>query len=351
MLWLRLRSDLRAALALRLVTAVSLVTSFPVPRPRALLGDQHIRALLGAIDMVRDLQPPGAFASFRLAGAGSDSAVFARLAEAIADHTGLAGNPDEADLLIRIRPAVAFPDGWEAVARLTPRPLSARAWRVRNYPGALNAAIAAAVIDLTDPHPGDRSLNVLCGSGTLLIERLLRMQAARAVGWIPVPPLWGRRSRTFVRRGWREGRRSSTPMPRRYPGQLRASTCSAPTCHGASLWARTRVIDPLSRGAGGADPPRRTWGTPGADHPAAAPAGRCACGAGRTVAARRHSPPGPRQHLPAHLPSPTPTRLRSGRERARCFQPCAACLETRRAHTNARPPCSGGRALSGGSAR
>lgn len=180
--WLRLHGDLGTALALRLVTAVSLIESFPVPRPRALLGDQHIRALRGAIDLVRGLHPPGAFASFRLAGAGSDSAVFARLAEAIADHTGLPSDPDEADLLIRIRPAVAFRDGWEAVVRLTPRPLSARAWRVRNYPGALHAPVAAAVVELTRPHPSDRFLNALCGSGTLLIERLLRMSAALAVG-------------------------------------------------------------------------------------------------------------------------------------------------------------------------
>lgn len=181
-LWLRLRAGLRASLGLRLVTAVSLIESFPVPRPRALLGDQHIRSLLGAVDLVRRLHDPDAFASFRLAGAGSDSAVFARLVEAIAAHTGLANEPAEADLLIRIRPAAAFPDGWEAVIRLTPRPLSARPWRVRNYPGALNATIAAAVVELTSPHPNDRFLNALCGSGTLLIERLLRLPAARAVG-------------------------------------------------------------------------------------------------------------------------------------------------------------------------
>lgn len=181
-LWLRLRAGLRASLGLRLVAAVSLIESFPVPRPRALLGDQHIRALLGAVDLVRHLHHPGAFASFRLAGAGSDSAVFARLGEAIAAHTGLTNEVDEADLLIRIRPAAAFPDGWEAVIRLTPRPLSARHWRVRNYPGALNATIAAAVVELTGPHPDDRFLNALCGSGTLLIERLLRMPTASAVG-------------------------------------------------------------------------------------------------------------------------------------------------------------------------
>jgi 23S rRNA G2445 N2-methylase RlmL len=49
-------------------------------------------------------------------------------------------------------------------------------------PGALNATIAAALVELTAPSPGDRFVNLLCGSGTILIERLLRASAAYAVG-------------------------------------------------------------------------------------------------------------------------------------------------------------------------
>jgi 23S rRNA G2445 N2-methylase RlmL len=40
--------------------------------------------------------------------------------------------------------------------------------------GALNATIASCMIEMTEPRPDDRVFNVMCGSGTLLIERLLR---------------------------------------------------------------------------------------------------------------------------------------------------------------------------------
>jgi tRNA (guanine6-N2)-methyltransferase len=53
---------------------------------------------------------------------------------------------------------------------------------VRNYRGALNATIAAAMVELSEPRPDDRFLNLLSGSGTLLIERALRAPAARLVG-------------------------------------------------------------------------------------------------------------------------------------------------------------------------
>jgi len=84
--------------------------------------------------------------------------------------------------MIRIRRAAIFPnpmplsgagsDGWEVLVRLTPRPLATRSWRVCNYQGALNAAVAHAMIALTQPKSGDTFLNIACGSGTLLAERL-----------------------------------------------------------------------------------------------------------------------------------------------------------------------------------
>jgi 23S rRNA G2445 N2-methylase RlmL len=66
--------------------------------------------------------------------------------------------------------------------RLTPRPLSARAWRTERYEGGLNATIAAAIIQATDPQPTDRFLDMMCGSGTLLVERAAAGPAARLVG-------------------------------------------------------------------------------------------------------------------------------------------------------------------------
>src|SRR5207302_4929243 len=72
--------------------------------------------------------------------------------------------------------------GWETLVRLSPRPLSARPWRVCNLPGALDATAASAIARLAGPRPDERYLNLASGSGTLLIERLALGPAGPAVG-------------------------------------------------------------------------------------------------------------------------------------------------------------------------
>src|SRR5205823_1670433 len=39
-----------------------------------------------------------------------------------------------------------------------------------------------AMVELTAPRPDDRVINLMCGSGTLLVERLLRGPVAEALG-------------------------------------------------------------------------------------------------------------------------------------------------------------------------
>ena len=168
--------------SLRTVVAVYCVLHFDIPRPRALLGHEHLTRLLRAIDDVRALHPPSAFRTFRFSAAGKDSPVFNRLRDELSTHTGLINDPEEADLFLRVRPAQTHPVGWEVLIRLSPRPLSTRAWRVCDMPGALNATIAAAMVEATHPLPRDRFLNPMCGSGTLIIERLGRSPASQAVG-------------------------------------------------------------------------------------------------------------------------------------------------------------------------
>ena len=170
---------LEPLLDLRSAVAVSLVRSFPVPRPKALLGHQHFGGLLAMISEARALWPPDRFATLRIGAAGDDSPVMLRLAEELAQHTGLRPTADEADLLLRLRPA---PEGWQALVRLSPRPLATRPWRVCNMPGALNASVAHVLMRLTEPRPGDRVLNMACGSGTLLIERLALESARQIIG-------------------------------------------------------------------------------------------------------------------------------------------------------------------------
>ena len=89
---------------------------------------------------------------------------------------------DEADFQIRVRPAVLHESGWELLLRLTPRPLSSRSWRVFNYLGAVNGVVAAALIEMSQPRADERIVNLMCGSGTLLIERRLRAPARMLLG-------------------------------------------------------------------------------------------------------------------------------------------------------------------------
>ena len=180
----RYGGDPAPLLRLRAVVAVFLSQTFPVPRPRALLGHQHFTTLLGLIEQVRGRHPPGTFHTLRISAAGEESSVLQRLREALEAPTGLVPTTaaEEADLLLRLRRAPGPEDGWEVLARLTPRPLTARAWRVCNMPGALNAVIAHAMAQLSAPAPTDRYLNLACGSGTLLVERLALGSAALALG-------------------------------------------------------------------------------------------------------------------------------------------------------------------------
>jgi tRNA (guanine6-N2)-methyltransferase len=174
--------SLAELLGLRTAHAAYLTLAFSGRRPTALLGHQNLRALLGRINVIRGLHPPGAVCTFRFGAAGRETSTFRRLASELEAQSGLRHDPDDGELLIRIRPSAQPDDGWEALLRLSPRPLSTRAWRVANYPGALNATIAAAMVELTRPQSNDRFINLMCGSGTLLVERLVRCSAAEALG-------------------------------------------------------------------------------------------------------------------------------------------------------------------------
>lgn len=163
-------------LKLRTVVAAYRVEYFDVPRPKALLGHQYLEQLLAAIERVRSYTP---FASFRFAAAGKDSGVFRRLAEMIEQATALIHQPEDGEMLLRVRPVS---DGWEVLVRLSPKPLSARDWRVANMAGGLNATVAVAMLTLGELHPQDRLFNAMSGSGTLLIEARVLGHRGLALG-------------------------------------------------------------------------------------------------------------------------------------------------------------------------
>jgi tRNA (guanine6-N2)-methyltransferase len=181
-LLLDLRGPWDRLLDLRTIVAAFAVLTFGVPRPRSLTSGEYLPEIVRTIQAVRELDPVPPPASFRFDAAGHRSAGFRRLAEELASSTGLPYDQDDGDLVLRFRRAVERPDGWDVLVRLSTRPLSDRPWRVRNFPGAANATVAAAMARLTRPRPGDRVANPLCGSGTLLVERLLAGPARLAVG-------------------------------------------------------------------------------------------------------------------------------------------------------------------------
>jgi predicted RNA methylase len=172
---------LSAALALRTVVAAYRSLVFDVPRPRSLRSPEHMDVVIAA---TRDLQRrarPQRFASFRLSAAGRDSEDLRLWCSSFAAASGLAHDPEAGDLLVRLRRPLDGP-GWEVLLRLTPRPLATRSWRIADRPGAVNATIAAALVRTTRPDPSDVFVDLTCGTGTIVLERLACGMPARLTG-------------------------------------------------------------------------------------------------------------------------------------------------------------------------
>jgi tRNA (guanine6-N2)-methyltransferase len=172
--------DWKRLLGLQTIVAPFLVLTFPVPRPRSLASSEYFPRILEAVQLVSRVNREP-IATFRIDAAGSSSAGFRQIAGQLEGSTGLAEVTEGGQVLLRFRRSARL-DGWDVLVRLSLRPLSSRDWRVRNLPGAANASIAAAMSLMTSPRASDRVLNLMCGSGTLLVERLLMAPARLAVG-------------------------------------------------------------------------------------------------------------------------------------------------------------------------
>ena len=169
-------------LRLRSAVAVHRVLSFHFARPSGLMGSEHFGRLLSECRRVVGADRRGAYRTLSISAAGRSTTVFRRLASELCRELGLTPAVGSGDLAISVRPASGEGGGWEVLLRLTPRPLSARQWRVCNMAGALDATVANVVATLTQPAPRQRFLNIACGSSTMLIERLAICGAQRAVG-------------------------------------------------------------------------------------------------------------------------------------------------------------------------
>lgn len=180
----RVRGSLADSLAPRTAGVAYLLVPLELPRPRALLGEENLRVLVSAVERVAGTAAASGrapFRSMRFSAAGRDSPVFRRLAAELARRTGLAHDSDDGDMVIRVVPDAAG-RGWKVALRLTPRPLSARPWRVARFRGALEPTAAAAMVQLSRPERDDVFVDLCCGSATLLIERLLAGPARAVVG-------------------------------------------------------------------------------------------------------------------------------------------------------------------------
>lgn len=171
-------ADLSLAERPRVSGVAYLTRHYPVSRPRALLGNEHLTALVADVrEVVGRL--PGGFTSLRISAAGAESAVLQRLAAEVAAAVALPTDAEGGDLVIRVFPEE---NGWTTGVRLTPRPLSARPWQTPGFAGALEATVAAAMIRLSQPEPDDVFVDACCGSGTIAIERSLAGPARLVVG-------------------------------------------------------------------------------------------------------------------------------------------------------------------------
>lgn len=184
--------NLQTLLRLQMVLSVYTVHYVDITRPTGLLGHHMFSGLVHDLQQIVSMWPPGTFESVGISAAGSDSGVMVRLRDEFAKALGLQPLSHEMDLVVRLRrPRSRIVDvsdegtevrGWEVLMRLSPRPLSVRYWRVCDMEGALNAAVAHAMIKLTHPKSDDLFLNLMAGSGTLLIERVAYGRVRRLIG-------------------------------------------------------------------------------------------------------------------------------------------------------------------------
>ena len=171
--------DEHRLLSLSTAQTLLLRKDFDVIRPRSLLSPERMAAVVDLMRSAGSVKGAMAPSSFRFDAAGSESPTMRRIADQIEQHTDLPFNQKDGDCVIALRPGKT---GWEVLCRVGNRPLATRDWRRVNYLGSLNAAIASCMVELARPQKGDRYLNLMCGSGTLLIERLLRQPTRTAIG-------------------------------------------------------------------------------------------------------------------------------------------------------------------------
>ena len=164
--------DESALLSLRSVIAIYRIHDFAIPRPKALLGHEHFARLLSVLRAAahRFGAPPQ---SMGIAAAGSQTAVMRRLRQETSQALGLPLAADgKGELFVRLARR-ADGAGWEALVRAGSSPISKRAYRAVDVPGALNSTVAYAMTRVERRADRRVAVNLCSGTSTIIIEHAL----------------------------------------------------------------------------------------------------------------------------------------------------------------------------------
>ncbi|MHB1293903.1 MAG: methyltransferase domain-containing protein [Anaerolineae bacterium] len=102
----------------------------------------------------------------------SSEEIKAAVAAGITERQGWTYREDERESDLNVRVFLEHSVGLVGL-RLGARPLHRRAYKVAHVMGSLKAPVAAALVRLARPEPGDLLLDPFCGAGTIPIEAVL----------------------------------------------------------------------------------------------------------------------------------------------------------------------------------
>ena len=162
-LYLDFAQDLAVIKRLRSVSRAYIVAQNSKYNP--LYISNHKSILGNLVETITD-KNKGAFKTFKITCAGSDSPEVRSIAEYMQKTYGLT-EKEEADMKVHI---VKSGEIWEVGIQITPRPLSVRDYKIKNMSGAMDSTIAYAVNSLCELENANSYLNVFSGRATLLIE-------------------------------------------------------------------------------------------------------------------------------------------------------------------------------------
>jgi 23S rRNA G2445 N2-methylase RlmL len=169
------QENFKDTLSLKSITSAYIVKLNTRYNPKYI--NKH-KSILGELLEIVLKDKPKEFKTFRLRCAGSQSDEISQIEKYIQETYKLT-KAEDVDLEIYIN---KIEDLWEICVRLSPRPLSVRAYKDKNIKGGLNPNIAYTMNTFCDLKNIKSYLNIFSGSGTLVIEAGLVNPNIKLVG-------------------------------------------------------------------------------------------------------------------------------------------------------------------------